>query len=51
MRIAPSRILAVLFCLTMLPASAYAQASITGVVKEHPAPCCLASPLKPPARP
>ena len=29
-----SRILAILFCLTMLPASAYAQASITGVVKD-----------------
>ena len=34
MRFAPSRILAVLFCLTLLPASVYAQASITGVVKD-----------------
>ena len=34
MRIVSSRILAVLFCLTMLPASAFAQASITGVVKD-----------------
>ena len=34
MRFAPSRILAVVFCLTLLPASVYAQASITGVVKD-----------------
>ena len=34
MRFVPSKILAVLFGLTLLPASLYAQASITGVVKD-----------------
>ena len=34
MRFAPSKILAVLFGLTLLPTSLYAQASITGVVKD-----------------
>ena len=41
---------AAILALLLLPAAAYAQAAITGVVKDASAASCLASPSKPRAR-